>query len=336
MHTMRWSVPTCCAFMLLTACPFSWSTDIEDIADISNLASEDPAIKIRVQGNEIGGGMFMGEPPVPMNGQSPVAAQAFTTAKSLRTSQATSGIRIENDETDKKDQLGEASTSPLKYTYEDVQWEKWAMCSQGTKQSPIDLVRPYYGAFLKLKGKYVDQEWPTQENDGLVLKVPFKNTGVFGQGAGVLQIGDKEYQPVEAVIRAPSEHKLNGIGFDMEMQITHEDTIGNKIVMAILMQVSDQIPSDNFYISNVFGHFFQDLPEFGAKRRVESLNLKWILNEKMMEHYVQYHGSLSHPPCTEGVEWFVLGRPWLVEKKWVENYKSVIPSSNARDRKSVV
>ena len=67
-----------------------------------------------------------------------------------------------------------------------------------------------------------------------------------------------------------------------------------------------------------------DVWQYGGKRYVESMNLKWILNEQMMEHYVTYHGSLTHPPCTEGVEWFILGRPWLVEKKWVDNFKKVL------------
>ena len=59
------------------------------------------------------------------------------------------------------------------------------------------------------------------------------------------------------------------------------------------------------------------------------MNLKWILNEKMLSHYIQYHGSLTHPPCSEGVEWFVLGKPWLIEKKWFDAYNKVF-KGNAR------
>lgn len=223
-------------------------------------------------------------------------------------------------ETEKeKAQSGAQSPKAPQFSYADTTWSKWPMCSSGIKQSPIDLQRPYFGSFFKLKMNYKDQLNPVQENDGLVLKIPFK----VGDGSH-LGIGDKKFTPVEAIFRAPSEHKLDGRSFDMEMQIMHTDAVGNQIGLSVLMMVSKNVPKDNFYIKNVFSHFFEDLPEYGGKRYVESMNLKWILNEQMMEHYVTYHGSLTHPPCTEGVEWFILGRPWLVEKKWVDNFKKVL------------
>ena len=44
----------------------------------------------------------------------------------------------------------------------DTNWNDYATCNTGIKQSPIDLVRPYFGAFLKLGMNYKDQEWPEQ------------------------------------------------------------------------------------------------------------------------------------------------------------------------------
>lgn len=220
----------------------------------------------------------------------------------------------------KASDLGEGR-GPIEYSYSDTNWETFPTCSSGLKQSPVDLKRPYFGSFLKLELLYKDYEWPVQQNDGHVLKVPFKDDG------SALKIGDKEYRPVEAVFRSPSEHKLNGKAYDMEMQILHTDSVGNQIQLAVVMEVTENLPQE-FYIENVFGHFFADLPKMGREKRIENMNLKWILNEKMLSHYIQYHGSLTHPPCNEGVEWFVLGKPWLIEKKWFDAYNKVFKGNN--------
>lgn len=301
--------------------PPTHSEYISGGADVSTL---DPhgggTVGIRVGGKEMGGAVLMG-------GVAPqVAATPSVQKPALRAAtQRTAGGADAQGGDKRVEELGENSGAPkLKYTYDDTNWNDYATCNTGIKQSPIDLVRPYFGAFLKLGMNYKDQEWPEQENDGLVIKVPFKQSD-----GSSLKIGDKGFTPVEAIFRSPSEHKLDGTSFDMEMQIMHKDTIGNQVALSILMQVSDDIPEDNFYIENVFGHFFTDLPQVGNKRRVESMNLKWILNEEMVSHYVTYHGSLTHPPCTEGVEWFILGRPWLIRKEWLDSYKTVV-QPNAR------
>lgn len=304
--------------------------ELIDSADVSTLEEGEPVQSvIHVGGNEIGGAVLMG-------GQEPIAAGNQGVSALQRAAEAALGraeidvhlphgtAHVQSTQVKDKKQLGESQTKKLKYTYENTNWDDWELCKHGTKQSPINLQRPYYGAFNKLKMEYKDQEWPVQENDGLVLKVPFK----AGDGS-YLGIGDKRYTPTEAIFRAPAEHKLDGKTFDMEMQIMHKDAIGNQVGLAVLMQVSKNIPQDNFYIQNVFSHFWKDIPKSGNKRRVESMNLKWILNEEMLSHYVTYHGSMTHPPCSEGVEWFILGRPWLIEESWLKGYTGVL-ESNAR------
>lgn len=303
----------------------------------ASVASLEPMISVRLGKDEIRG-LLMGSAAQEMG----VSPAGFPASALQRTAQA-AVYRAEKDVKQQEareeggelfkvqgNQLGEtAPAKKLQWTYQSTNWENWPLCRTGNKQSPTNLARPFFGAFLKLKQKYKDQLWPVQENDGRVLKVHFKQ----GDGS-VLGIGDKEYTPVEAHFHSPSEHKLDGKTFDMEMQVLHKDTAGNMMGLAVLMQTSTNIPKDNFYVKNVFGHFFEDLPKVNHKRRVESMNLKWILNEKMMNHYVTYHGSLTQPPCTEGVEWFILGRPWLIEKKWLANFKKALVTPNVRPEQS--
>jgi len=220
--------------------------------------------------------------------------------------------------------VGAAKDQAITWTYKNTNWEEWPMCRKGVHQSPVDMVRPFWGAFLKLQQRYQDQLWPTQVNDGRMISVEFKQ----GDGS-VLQIGDKEVFPTKLSFHSPSMHKLNGTYYDMEMQVMHKDSADNMVGLAVLMQVSD-LPPENFYIKDVFSHFFTDLPKPGNKKRTESLNLKWVLNDKMVKHYVTYQGSLTHPPCTEGVQWFVLGSPWNIDAKWKKAFSTVVPTPNVR------
>jgi len=211
------------------------------------------------------------------------------------------------------------------WSYLNPNWEAWPVCKKGLRQSPIDLVRPYWGAFLKLDTDYQDQLWPVQVNDGRTIYVDFKE----GDGS-VLKIGAKELTPSRATFHVPSMHKLNGTSYDMEMQIIHKDTADNLVGLSVMMEVSDELPTDNFYFSNVMGHFFQNLPMAGQKRQAETFNLKAVLDEELTKHYITYHGSLTSPPCTEGVQWFVLGNAWKIPKDWVEGFKLAVTTPNVR------
>lgn len=219
--------------------------------------------------------------------------------------------------------------SDVRWTFLNTNWEEWPLCRKGVRQSPVDLVRPYWAAYLKLEPNYQDQLWPIQVNDGRTVYVDFDQND-----ESVLKVGDKEMTPVRASFHSPSMHKLNGTEYDMEMQILHKDSDGNQVGVAVMMQIAEPNPAD-FYVQNVIAHFFQGMPKAGTKRRTESFNLKTIINDKMAAHYVSYPGSLTNPPCTEGVQWFVLGRAWSVPEAWVKGFKHVVPQPNIRPLQEV-
>lgn len=114
-------------------------------------------------------------------------------------------------------------------------------------------------------------------------------------------------------IHHPSEHTFGDdeVRSPLEVQVIAQDIFGNTAALAILFKIEKE---DSEFLRAI--GFGVDNPLFALKLRNneaisidyklvgEQLNLGPFVNN--VEHYVTYIGSLTSPPCTQNVEWFVL------------------------------
>lgn len=102
---------------------------------------------------------------------------------------------------------------------------------------------------------------------------------------------------------APSEHTLDGLHYPMEMHLVHAGADGKPgLVVAVFLVQGGDNPA--------LAPIFASLPkEKGQKRDDASatIDLEQLLPPD--RGYVTYDGSLTTPPCTEGIRWFVLKNP---------------------------
>ncbi|MDX2073652.1 MAG: carbonic anhydrase family protein [Alphaproteobacteria bacterium] len=128
--------------------------------------------------------------------------------------------------------------------------------------------------------------------------------------------GDRHYLLKEMVMHTPSEHDVEGDFYPIELQLLHEGDEKKLLMLSIFLR-STEGAADNAALQAIIGHYpatRQDRP---------STHLDWqALLPKNLGYYA-YPGSITTPPCTEGVEIRVLKTPlevsagqikWLVEK----------------------
>jgi carbonic anhydrase len=102
---------------------------------------------------------------------------------------------------------------------------------------------------------------------------------------------------------APSEHTLDGLHYPMEMHLVHAGADGKPGLVVAVFLVQG---GDNPALTPVFA----SLPKEKGQRRDEPstvIDLDQLLPPD--RGYVTYEGSLTTPPCTEGIRWFVLKSP---------------------------
>ncbi len=191
---------------------------------------------------------------------------------------------------------------------------EFALCSAGQNQSPIDVRRVYTGNEPHLQFSYRPSKLRIV-NNGHTIQVNY-DPGSF------LKIDNRAYELVQFHFHLPSEHTVKGQPFDMEMHLVHRSAEGALAVVGVLMQRGS--------VSEGLQEVWEHLPGMAGEERsyqTVMVNAADLLPQN--PSYYLYSGSLTTPPCSEGVRWQVLATPIEISEAQYVTFKRLF-TLNAR------
>jgi len=189
----------------------------------------------------------------------------------------------------------------------------------GKHQSPVNIIQTETGYNNTLQNQLkimYNTETHIHDviNNGHTIQFDFE-TG------DSLRYKNQTYHLKQFHFHEPSEHHVDGQAFAMELHLVHQDPHGHVVVVAVLMKLGEE--------NMALATFWDQLPS-----NVETLlttdvklNPQHLIPET--RHYFAYEGSLTTPPCTEGVHWIVLRDPIHISADQLEQFLAVC-GDNAR------
>ncbi|XP_043698982.1 alpha carbonic anhydrase 7-like isoform X2 [Telopea speciosissima] len=200
--------------------------------------------------------------------------------------------------------------------------EEWAACNNGDMQSPIDLLHqrvevvPELG---KIKRDYKTAN-ATLKNRGHDIMLQWEGD------AGSIHINGTDYKLKQCHWHSPSEHTIDGNRFAMEVHMFHESSNLSFAVIGVLYKIGRPDP----FLSELEEEI-QTLADTQNEINVGMVNPKHI--KLGGRKYYRYVGSLTTPPCTQGVTWTIIKRVRTVSAEQVKLLRRAVhdyAESNAR------
>ena len=185
---------------------------------------------------------------------------------------------------------------------------EFATCKSGHHQSPIDIRDTKKAALPPIQFEYKPSPLHIIDN-GHTIMVNY-SPGSF------IAVGDKKYTLKQFHFHRPSEEKINGKNFDMTVHLVHADDDGNLAVVAVLLQQGEG--------SALVHELWNDLPK--EKDKEESFDNIQINPSQILPRdrgYYTFSGSLTTPPCSENVTWYVLRQPTTVSAQQIQRFSQL-------------
>jgi len=183
--------------------------------------------------------------------------------------------------------------------------EGYATCKTGKEQSPIDLPAADAAKTITVSGTYGSASADI-ENDGHGIKAS------FGEGFA-LTSGDNTYNMLQFHFHTPSENTVAGKSFPMTAHLVHADSDGNLAVLGVMFEEGAANAQVQTAIDNI-----------GKKADID---VAAMLPSDMSVY--NFKGSLTTPPCSEGVNWHVLTTPVTASKEQIAALAKIM-GNNAR------
>ncbi len=171
---------------------------------------------------------------------------------------------------------------------------EFAPCKLGHHQSPIDIRDPHISDLPPIEFHYQTSSLDIIDN-GHTIMID------YGPGS-FITVGGKKYVLKQFHFHQPSEEKINGKSYPMSVHLVHADEAGKLVVLAILLERGKDNP--------LVHELWKNVPH--QKEKEESLNNVNIHVDELLpanHGYYTFSGSLTTPPCSEDVTWFVLKHP---------------------------
>jgi carbonic anhydrase len=135
-------------------------------------------------------------------------------------------------------------------------------------------------------------------------------------------LGEERYYLTQFHTHEVSEHHIDGMAYPLELHLVHTSLTGKIAVLALFFRVG---PQNNSFVESFVTHCHLRKP-LGA-----NLNLTSLLDQYLLKYYT-YTGSLTTPPCTEGVRWILLKKEYFITRKQLSMFLQVLPHHGANNR----
>jgi carbonic anhydrase len=170
---------------------------------------------------------------------------------------------------------------------------QYALCGTGQRQSPIDIRGGIKVDLSPIKFDYKPSGFSVIDNGHTVQA----NVG----SGNAIEVNGRRYDLVQFHFHRPSEERINGRYYDMVAHLVHKDLDGRLAVVAVLLEQGRAHPAVQQVWNSLPLERNEELPAPAP------MDLNQLLPED--KRYFTYMGSLTTPPCSEGVLWMVMKQP---------------------------
>lgn len=220
-----------------------------------------------------------------------------------------------------------AEQSHSKWTYDGAgapsHWSSldpaYQLCGTGKNQSPIDLTNRVESDLSPIAFQY-DVAAKDIINNGHTVQINM-NSGAY------FTVDNHRFDLIQMHFHAPSENHIDGKSFALEAHLVHADKDKNLAVVAIMYDIGPE----NAALASFWANMPHKAGDSGATPR--DLNIASVLSQD--RDYFRFNGSLTTPPCSEGVTWLVQKQAQTISKAQLQAFTDTQHGPNNRPVQSV-
>ena len=191
---------------------------------------------------------------------------------------------------------------------------KFTTCKSGVNQSPIDITGAIESKLPKLS---IDYQASSVEliNNGHTVQANISGENTFSNDAGKFEL--KQFH-----FHAPSENTIAGKSFPLETHFVHADENGRLAVIGVMFEEGKE--------NKTLAMLWNKMPN----KTGNTASFSSLLNSKDLmpvdASYFRFNGSLTTPPCSEGVRWFVMKQPINASKSQISKFVKTMGGATNR------
>lgn len=190
-----------------------------------------------------------------------------------------------------------------------------ARCLSGKQQSPINIEGTDPAIMHRLQTGYnVSPLYSSNKRHSITV--------TYDEGS-MLTVGSKWYELQSFTFHSPSEHKINNESFPLAIHFIHRAADGTQAILATMVKEGKE--------NLAARELYENLPleaDQTVKRDKVLINARDFMPTD--KSYYRYMGSMTTPPCTEGVNWYILKSPIEFSKEQISLMRGLVGGNNAR------
>ena len=198
--------------------------------------------------------------------------------------------------------------------WKEIDPTNYAVCADGTAQSPINIVNPTKSDLVNLKFSYKKSEAGIFNNGHTVEAEP------LGTEKSTVTINNTVYNFAQFHFHAPSEHEITGMHYPVEIHFVNKSDSGKLAVVGVFVKAGAE--------NEDWKEFTDKISVATADPEATKVELDWAKMLPTKKTTVRYNGSLTTPGCSEGVKWNVFTTSITMSQEQIDQFLEAYSGNN--------